>query len=98
MARYQCVALKTYCYRLHAVVKDRLSYAAEQRRKASIVITSSPSTDLQGIAVAYAANALALRHQLECGSWLLLPCDDSAITKAGAARRSCYHRITSGIC
>ena len=57
-ARDQCVALKTCCYRSHAVVKDRLSYAAEQRRKLSIVIPSSPSTDLQGFAVAYAANAL----------------------------------------
>src|SRR5262249_10118979 len=46
---------KTCCYRSHAAVKDRLSYAAEQRRKLSIVIPSSPSTDLQGIAVAYAA-------------------------------------------
>ena len=41
----------------HTGVKDWLSYAAEQRRKAPIVIPSSPSTNLQGIAVAYAANA-----------------------------------------
>jgi hypothetical protein len=48
-ARYQCVALKTCCYRSHAVVKARLSYAAEQRRKRC------------QIAVAYAANALLPR-------------------------------------
>jgi glycerol dehydrogenase-like iron-containing ADH family enzyme len=64
MARYQCVALKTCCYRSHAVVKDWLSYAAEQRRKVSIVIPSSPSTDLQ--AIISEASVISLETVSEC--------------------------------
>src|SRR5262249_19105574 len=37
-SRYQYVALKPCLPCSHAVVKERLSYAAEQRRKASIVM------------------------------------------------------------
>ena len=46
---HRCVALKPPLSCSHAGVKDWLSYAAEQRRKASIVIPSSPSTNPRGL-------------------------------------------------
>jgi hypothetical protein len=65
--RSVCIALSVRCAKTllscsHAGVKNRLSYAAEQRRKAFIVIPRSPSTDLQGIAVPHTGNPLALQH------------------------------------